>query len=50
MWYEIKIRNYFFADNENFKFIFKENRVFIEEEGNPSEKVVIVEEELDGIG
>ena len=28
--------------------IFKENRVFIEEE-NTSDKVVIVEEELDGI-
>ena len=31
-------------------FIFKENRAFIEEEDNPSDKFVIVEEELDGIG
>ena len=31
-------------------FIFKENHVFIEEENNPSEKVVTVDEELDGIG
>ena len=30
--------------------ILKENRVFIEEEDNPSDKVVIVEEDLDGIG
>ena len=31
-------------------FIFKENHVFIEEEDKPSEKVIIVEGELDGIG
>ena len=30
-------------------FIFKENLVFIEEEDNPSDKVVRDEEELDGI-
>ena len=30
-------------------FIFKENQVFIEEEDNPSNKAVKVEEELDGI-
>ena len=30
-------------------FIFKENHVFIEEEDNPSDKVAIVGEELDGI-
>ena len=30
-------------------FRFKENHVFIEEEDNPSNKVVIVEEELDDI-
>ena len=29
-------------------FIFKENHVFIEEEDNPSDKVDMVEEELDG--
>ena len=28
-------------------FIFKENHVFIEQEDNPSDKVVIVEEELE---
>ena len=31
-------------------FIFKENHVFIEVEDNPSDKVVMVEEELDGTG
>ena len=31
-------------------FIFKENHVFIEEENKPSEKVVTVDEELDGTG
>ena len=31
-------------------FIFKENHIFVEEEHNPSEKVVIVEEELDSTG
>ena len=31
-------------------FIFKENRVLIEEEDNPSYNAVIVEEEIDGIG
>ena len=31
-------------------FIFEENHVFIEEEDNSSEKVAIVEKELDGIG
>ena len=31
-------------------FIFKESHAFIEEENNPSDKVVIVEEELDGNG
>ena len=30
-------------------FIFKENHVFIEEEDNPPDKVVMVKEELDGI-
>ena len=30
-------------------FIFKENHVFIEEDDNPLDKVVTVEEELDGI-
>ena len=30
-------------------FIFKENRVFIEEEDNSSGKVIIAEEELGGI-
>ena len=30
-------------------FIFKESHAFIEEQDNPSEKVAMVEEELDGI-
>ena len=30
-------------------FIFKENHVFIEEQDNPSDIVITVEEELDGI-
>ena len=30
-------------------FIFQENHVFIEEEDNPSEKVVMVKGKLDGI-
>ena len=30
-------------------FNFKENQVFIEEEDNPSDKVITVVEELDGI-
>ena len=30
-------------------FVFKENHVFIEEEDNPTDKVVMLEEELDGI-
>ena len=39
-----------FADNDYVLFIFsKKNHVFIEEEDNPSEKVVIVEEEMTGI-
>ena len=31
-------------------FIFKENHVLIEEEDNPSDKVDIAKEELEGIG
>ena len=31
------------------RFILQENQVFIEEEDNPSDKVVIVDKELDGI-
>ena len=38
-----------FADNEMFKFYLKINHVFIEEEDNPSNKVAIDEEEIDGI-
>ena len=37
-----------FAENDYFLIlVFKENHVFIEEEDNPSEKVIIVEEKLD---
>ena len=46
--YEIKQRK--LHDELHSSFIFKENDVFIEEEKTPSEKVVIVEEEVDGIG
>ena len=46
--YEIKERK--LHDELHSRFIFKENDVFIEEEKTPSEKVVIVEEEIDGIG
>ena len=46
--YEIKQRKLY--DELHSSFIFKENDVFIEEEKSPSEKVVIVEEEIDGIG
>ena len=48
--YEIKSRNYV-ADIDSFyfsSFIFKKNHGFIQK-GNPLEKVVIVEKELDGI-
>ena len=38
-----------FADTRRSSFLFKENCVFIEEEDNPTDKVVIVEEKLDGI-
>ena len=31
-------------------FIFKENHVFLKKEDNPFDKVVMVEEKLDGIG
>ena len=44
-----KIEETSFADNETIKFIFKDIHVFIEEEDNPSDKVVTFEEELDGI-
>ena len=30
-------------------FTFKKKNVFVEEEGNPSDKIVLVEEELDGM-
>ena len=39
-----------FADFSNFSsFIFKVNHIFMKEKDNPVEKVVIDEEELDGI-
>ena len=46
--YEIKWRKLY--DELHSSFIFKENHVFIEKEQTPSEKVVIVEEEIDCIG
>ena len=48
-----KIAKATFADFVNFSdvssFIFKENYISIEHEDNPSKKVCLVEEELDGI-
>ena len=49
IWYEIKWRKLLSQIIIRLSFIFKENHVFIEEEENTSDKVVIVEEELDGI-
>ena len=51
IWYEIKCRKLLSQVMRRSSYIFKENHVFIEEEDNPSNspKVVIVEEELDGI-
>ena len=49
IWYEIKWSKLFSKIIRRSSFTFKENRVFIEEEDNPSDKVVIVEEELGGI-
>ena len=46
--YEIKWRKLY--DELHSSFIFKENHVFIEKEETPSEKVVIVEEEIDCFG
>ena len=46
--YEIKWRKLY--DELHSSFIFKENHVFTEKEETPSEKVVIVEEEIDCIG
>ena len=45
--YEIRCRKLLSQIMRRSGFIFKENRIFIEEEGNPSDKVVIVEEKLD---
>ena len=49
IWYEIKWRKLLSQIIIRLSFIFEENHVFIEEEHNTSDKVVIVEEELDGI-
>ena len=49
IWYEIKWRKLRSQIMITYYLYFqKKNHVFIEEEGNPSEKVVIVEEEIDG--
>ena len=40
---------FYFDNNETFKFYFQKKNVFVEEEGNPSDKIVLVEEELDGM-
>ena len=49
IWYEIKCRKLLSQIMRRSSSIFKENHVFIEEEGSPSDKVVVVKEELDGI-
>ena len=49
LWYEIKYKKLLSQIMRRSSFIFKENHVFIEENDNPSDKVVIVEEELDNI-
>ena len=45
----MKIQEIYFVINEYSSFIFEENHVFIEEETPHSNKVVTVEEELEGI-
>ena len=47
--YEIKCGRLLSQIMRRSSFIFKENHVFIEEEENLSNKVAMVEEELDGI-
>ena len=49
IWYEIKCRKLLSQIIRRSSSIFKENHVFIEEEDNPSDKGVMVEEELAGI-
>ena len=44
-----KMQETAFPDIDFSSFIFKVNHAFIEEEDNPSEKVAVYEEELDGI-
>ena len=44
-----KMHDFTFADVDFSSFIFKVNHVFIWEKENPSEKIVINEEDLDGI-
>ena len=48
IWYEIKCGK-LLSQIMRRSSIFKENRIFIEEKDNPSDKVVIVEEELDDV-
>ena len=53
IWYEIKCRKLLSQTMVPISFFFIENRVFIEEEDNPSDKLVIVEEngiDIGGIG
>ena len=49
MSYEIKCRKLLSKIMIRSSFIFKENHAFTEEEDNPSDKVSIVEQNLDGI-
>ena len=49
IWNKIKWRKLFSQIMRRSSSIFKENHIFIEEKDNRSDKVVMVEEELDGI-
>ena len=49
IWYEVKCRK-LSSKMWHSSFIYKENHVFIEEEDNPTDKLIKVEEEHDGIG
>ena len=49
IWYEIKWGKRLSQITRRSSFIFKEKHVLIDEEDNPSDKLVMVEEELDGI-
>ena len=47
--YKIKCGHFILTIMRHLSFTFKKKNVFVEEEGNPSDKIVLVEEELDGM-